>query len=73
MDACDLTKAWYSSTIVDKEVRTYGDKDVLFLKVGFRKYDERGTKTDLYSKKFFGWSESFDEWLPAYSPRIQMF
>lgn len=73
IDACDLTKVWYSSTIIDKEIRSFNDKDVIFLRIGFRIYDENGNKIDLNRNKFFGWSESFDEWLPAYNPRVQKY
>jgi len=43
------------------------------LYVGYRIYTEEGTKTDLKGKKFEGWSESFDEYISAYSLRIQRY
>lgn len=45
--------------------------DFLVYKIGFRTYNPDGNKEDNNKRKFFGWSESFDEWIPAFSPRIQ--
>ena len=36
--------------------------------VAYRVPDEKGDKTDKDGKKFFGWDETFDEWITLYSP-----
>ena len=36
-------------------------------------FHPEGNKEDDNHRKFFGWSEKFDEWIPAYSPRIQKY
>ena len=44
----------------------------LELQVGYRIYRENGDKVDqINSKQYFGWSQKYDEWLSAHSPRIQ--
>jgi hypothetical protein len=70
IDAYDSTKVWYTSIIADREERMEGDNMVLYYKVGFRLYHEEGTKVDNNKRRFFGWSETFDEWISAYNPRI---
>jgi hypothetical protein len=37
--------------------------------VGFRVYSDTGAKDDKHGK-FDGFSDKFDQWIPAYSPRI---
>ena len=70
LDGHDNT-SWCKSTVLQYEKQFLGGRDVDMLYVGFRVYrktdnqyrkDERGT--------FDGWSNRFDEWIPAYSPRI---
>ena len=74
IDGFDSTKFWYSSTIVAKETRHEDDKDVPYLKVGFRVYEEEGNKEDQENGlKYYGWSDKFDEWIPAFNPRIQKY
>ena len=75
VDTFDSTKIWYGSTIMDRQIKIdeNSGKEYLVLKIGFRLYHPEGNKEDNNKEKFFGWSESFDEWLPAYSPRIQKF
>mmetsp|Transcript_23130 Transcript_23130/g.22600 ORF Transcript_23130/g.22600 Transcript_23130/m.22600 type:complete len:87 (-) Transcript_23130:746-1006(-) len=69
-DAMDSTKVWYTSTVLEKEIRKYGETEIPFIKVGFRMYIQEGNKIDQNGKKFFGWSDSFDEWMPLYSARV---
>ena len=40
------------------------------LKVGFRLYREDSNKLDDEGKKYEGWSERFDEWVPRWSPKV---
>jgi hypothetical protein len=72
IDGYDTTKLWYASTIVDIATKTNAEGQVVpMVNVGFRRYHENGTREDLRGKKFYGWGERFDEWLPAYTSRIQ--
>ena len=75
VDAYDNTRIWYASTIIDnlqrKDLDNPDGKDFLVYKVGFRTYSADGNKEDNLHRKFFGWSESFDEWIPASSPSLQ--
>jgi len=36
-------------------------------------YHPEGGKEDELGRKYFGWSDRFDEWVPAYSLRVQKF
>jgi len=46
---------------------------IKMVNLGFRIYHPQGNKYDeLDNRPFFGWSERFDEWMPAYSPRIAL-
>ena len=38
--------------------------------IAYRVPDEKGDKTDKDGQKFFGWEDSFDEWITLYSPLI---
>ena len=73
MDAFDSTRIWYASTVVDKKTQKEDDNEYIYLKIGFRTYHPEGNREDNNKEKFFGWSESFDEWIPAFNPRIQKF
>jgi hypothetical protein len=71
VDAHDSTKVWYQSTIVEKVLITEENgNQYAKLKIGFRTYHPEGNKYDNEQRSFFGYSESFDEWIPACSPRI---
>lgn len=48
-------------------------REVIKYKVGFMMYHPEGNKEDDDGRKFFGWSDKFDETISAYSPRIQKF
>lgn len=68
VDTFDTRGNWFLSTVLD----TREDKPgVRSLYVGFRVYLEDGTKMDLKNRKYEGWTEQHDEWIPAYSIRIQ--
>ena len=71
IDGYDSTKKWYQSEVQNTEYfKDEGGREVLRLRVGFRIYHPEGNKTDDDGKKYSGWSEKFDETIPAYSPRI---
>lgn len=75
VDAYDNTRIWYASTIQDKIYRKDNENldgpDIPVYNVGFRTLDPNGNKEDNQHRRYFGWSESFDEFIPAYSPRLQ--
>jgi len=74
MDVCDSEGNWFISTVLDKKI-TKNEKniDLPELFIGYRIYIENGTKTDTQNRKFEGWSENHDEWVSAYSLRIQKY
>lgn len=43
------------------------------IRVGYRTYQEDGSKVDLAGRHFEGWRENYDEWLLAYSLRVQRY
>ncbi|CDW89068.1 ubiquitin carboxyl-terminal hydrolase family protein [Stylonychia lemnae] len=73
VDGYDSTKKWYQSQVQYRETVKDEDREVHRLRIGFRIYHPEGSKTDDDQRKYFGWSEKFDETIPAYSPRIQKF
>ena len=40
------------------------------IKIGYRTYAEDGNMKDEEGRNFFGWSERYDDWFTATSPRI---
>ena len=72
VDAFDSTKIWYASTVTGTTERNNENNEpVPFVRIGFRIYHPEGNKEDDEKNRFFGWSERFDEWIPAYSARLQ--
>ena len=82
IDCIDNEAIWYRSTVL--EVRetpaVAGDEDlpqappVKEVYVAYRYYSEEdGHKVDddLGGKKYVGWSNKYDTWMPATSPQIQ--
>lgn len=64
IDCIDHEKDWYKSTVLETRISRNPDgEEVREVYVGFRTYDEEGSKTDDEGRKFFGWSEKYDEWL----------
>jgi hypothetical protein len=63
---CNDIRVYYSSTVIDTEVRLNDDHETLCVKAAFRKYYPNGNKTDNNSEAFCGWRETFDEWMSAY-------
>lgn len=63
VDCLDEEKDWYKSTIIGQRIimNEHGEK-VPELFVGFRTYDEEGSKEDEQGQKFFGWSDRYDVW-----------
>lgn len=69
VDIFDTIGNWFLGTVVN--VRALSGKNIKEIFVGYRIYSEDGTKLDNMGKKHEGWSESYDEWIPAYSLRLQ--
>ncbi len=71
IDCMDSEKEWYKSTVLTTRYTQNPNGD--FIKevyVGFRTFDEEGSKTDDRGRKFFGWSEKYDEWFCVTDPQI---
>ncbi len=70
VDGLDTEHLWYNSLVLQsKPIPNSNEQQVL---VGYRVYREDGDKTDnTNSLAYYGWSQKYDEWLPANSPRIQ--
>lgn len=67
----DTNNVWYNSTVLDRREKIKDDKEIIEISIGFRIYDEKGDSYDSFqSKRYFGLSTSFDEWLSISSPRI---
>jgi len=68
----DTTGSWYKSTILNTKTEDIiGGKKVLMVQIGYRRYDVNGLKKDTEGNAFFGWSATYDEWINAFSVRIQ--
>ena len=69
VDANDKA-TWNKSTILELKTEKISDtREVIMAKIGFRVYQENGTKNDKIGA-FEGWSDRFDEWIGIFSPRI---
>ena len=71
---CHDKRNWFGSSILKQKYETQKGRDVLMAYVGFRVYVDqipygKPNKED-HIGKFVGWSEKFDEWIPAFHPRI---
>lgn len=62
---------WLLGTVLS--VHKLEEKEFPELKVGFRVYCEKGSKQDKDGKYYEGWSETYDELIPANSVRIQKY
>ena len=71
IDGFDKAKVWYASTILEFREHTEPDgRSWMLTLIGFRVYNPNGAKTDDEGKKFDGWSQRFDEWVPLWSPKV---
>ena len=72
IDCMDNEKEWYKSTILQTRVSQNPDGELVpEVFVAFRTYDENGSKQEDDGRKFFGWSEKYDEWYFVTDPQIQ--
>lgn len=70
----DRERDWYKSTILQTRwTKNREGDDVKEALIAFRIYDEDGSKLDDDDRKFFGWSEKYDEWIPVTSIFIQRY
>jgi hypothetical protein len=67
VDCCDTGGMWYLSTVLKTDYIAQPPK----VFIGYRIYKEDGKKIDSDGKTYQGWSSSFDEWVDAFSLRIQ--
>ena len=67
VDIFDTQGHWFLGTVI-KVRETSREKEVL---VGYRVYMATGTKKDQSGRRHEGWSEQYDEWIPANSIRLQ--
>lgn len=65
--------AWYKSTILEeRQTLVADDREIKEFLIGFRVYQENGCKSDTRGK-YEGFSDKFDKWISAYSPRLTHF
>jgi hypothetical protein len=65
--------AWYKSTILEERLTIVAEgREIKEYLVGFRVYQDHGSKNDARGK-FEGFSDKFDKWVSAYSPRLTHF
>ena len=57
-------------SVLGLETREFQDELIPMAHIGFRIYENNGDKVDDKGNKFFGWEQTFDEWIPLYSARI---
>ncbi len=71
IDCMDTTAAWYRSTVLETREDLINGKQVLMVKIGYRRYEETGSKKDSEGNLYNGWSSTYDEWVNAFSIRIK--
>lgn len=69
VDVFDTQGKWYLSTVLEVKEK----EGVRTVKIGYRVYLPDGTKIDEDQRPYEGWSFKYDDWLPAYSIRIQKY
>lgn len=73
IDCMDQEKDWFKSTVIDHKLEANEEGEAVpIITVGFRTYDEEGTKWDEddEKKKFFGWSKIYDESFSITDPKV---
>lgn len=74
VDCMDDEKDWYKATILATRSSENADGQAIpEIHVGFRTFEEEGSKTDDDGRKFFGWSERYDAWYGVTDPQVQRF
>lgn len=68
----DDEKDWYKSTVLDTRIINNSEgEQIKQIYVGFRIYDEEGSKDDEDGRKFFGWSNKYDSWYSVTETTVQ--
>eukprot|EP00826_Nyctotherus_ovalis_P017656 TRINITY_DN15212_c0_g4_i2.p1 TRINITY_DN15212_c0_g4~~TRINITY_DN15212_c0_g4_i2.p1 ORF type:complete len:148 (-),score=43.81 TRINITY_DN15212_c0_g4_i2:376-819(-) len=67
----DSTGDWYRATVLEVTSIKIRGKNVIMLKVGFKRYTNGGTKKDNEGREYEGWKEIYDELVNAFSLRVQ--
>jgi len=74
IDCMDNEKEWYKCVILGTRLGQNPDGDAVpEILVAFRTYDEEGSKQDDEGRKFFGWSEKYDEWYGVSDVQVERF
>lgn len=74
IDIFDTMGHWFLGTVLKThKIKDAAGIEVPEVYVGYRIYSEDGTKLDNQNRRHEGWSERYDEWIPAYSIRLQRF
>ncbi len=71
IDIFDTQGNWFLGTVLDVVTRPESEGKVKDFFVGYRIYTSDGTKKDRHGRLHEGWSETYDEPIPAYSLRVQ--
>jgi hypothetical protein len=71
IDCMDDELDWYKSTVLDTRVVSNQEgQQFKQIYVGYRIYDEEGSKEDEDNRKFFGWSNKYDSWCNVTEPTV---
>ena len=74
IDCMDNEKEWYKCVIHGTRLSQNPDGDTVpEIYVAFRTYHEEGSKNDEEGRKFFGWSEKYDEWHGVADVQVQRY
>jgi ubiquitin carboxyl-terminal hydrolase 34 len=64
-------RSWYKSTAMEVYSRMKNGKPVKYIKYGLRVYREDGKLSDSKSRRYYGWSETFDREICAHDSKIR--
>ena len=71
VDALSKTRGWFPSIILGfKDHMEPNGRLWQNALIGFRYFDPNGSRTDQEGNRYFGWSESEDEYIPLWNSRI---
>ena len=72
-DCLDTAATWLRATVLEIKSQKVENstREIKNVKVGYRFYDVNGEKVDPEGRSFYGWGLKYDEWLNAFSLRVQ--
>jgi len=74
IDCMDNEKEWYKSTILGTRLSPNpAGESVPEIYVAFRTHSPEGSKQDEDGRRFFGWSDRYDEWYAVTDVQVQRF